>query len=218
MGKYVVYKNFPKEVLEMSFAEYWTKQILMYWGLPNEWFTQEELPREQLKEKFHAKVLHLADENSFKFILKELLSLPSRWTLEQSKEVNYLLFEENLPFDISEIPFKENMVAVAKELVQRNKKIEMKSAMDVLRLSVGLSDGDISLKTNSKFKLSRKERKYLLSLLENCTNLEEDVARDKNKWRKLMFCLHPGDFNFKNVKKDTRTKRACRTQSYRPRL
>ncbi len=32
MAEFVVYKNFPKEVLEMSLAEYWTNQILMYWA------------------------------------------------------------------------------------------------------------------------------------------------------------------------------------------
>ena len=40
MDKYVVYKNFPREVLEKSEAEYWISQILMYWGLPNHLFTE----------------------------------------------------------------------------------------------------------------------------------------------------------------------------------
>lgn len=31
MEKFVVYKNFPKEVLNKSEAEYWFAQILMYW-------------------------------------------------------------------------------------------------------------------------------------------------------------------------------------------
>lgn len=34
MGKFVVYKNFPDEVLNMSQTEYWIKQIFMYIGLP----------------------------------------------------------------------------------------------------------------------------------------------------------------------------------------
>ena len=42
MGDFVVYKNFPKEVLDKSQAEYWFGQILMYWGFPNEIFTQGE--------------------------------------------------------------------------------------------------------------------------------------------------------------------------------
>ena len=33
MDDFVVYQNFPKEVLEMSQSEYWGKQILMYFGL-----------------------------------------------------------------------------------------------------------------------------------------------------------------------------------------
>src|SRR6185369_5379418 len=64
MGKYVVYKNFPKEVLDMSQAEYWIKQIFMYIGLPNKWFVQEEQNREFKDEKIEYKVLHLADSDS----------------------------------------------------------------------------------------------------------------------------------------------------------
>jgi hypothetical protein len=38
MENFVVYKNFPKEVLEMSKGEYWINQIFMYLGAPNDWF------------------------------------------------------------------------------------------------------------------------------------------------------------------------------------
>jgi hypothetical protein len=41
MADYVVYKNFPKEVLDMSGAQYWFSQICMYMGFPNEYFTQD---------------------------------------------------------------------------------------------------------------------------------------------------------------------------------
>ncbi|MEL4898033.1 hypothetical protein [Crocosphaera sp. Alani8] len=65
-------------------------------------------------------------------------------------------------------------------------------------LAVGLSDGDISLKTQSKFRtFKRRERRYLLNLLNQCPHLEEDVFRRKNTWKKLMFALHPGDYHDK---------------------
>jgi len=39
MDDFVVYKNFPSEVLNKTESQYWIAQILMYWGLPNEIFT-----------------------------------------------------------------------------------------------------------------------------------------------------------------------------------
>ena len=43
----------------------------------------------------------------------------------------------------------------------------IKTATDILRLATALSDGDVSLSTNTKFKsFKRIERRFLLSLLE----------------------------------------------------
>jgi hypothetical protein len=117
---------------------------------------------------------------------------------QQEETVNFLVNSEKLPVDIKKIVFKENLI----KFILNNPDVKLTSAMDVLRLSVGLSNGDISLKEKSKFKnFSRKERRILLNLLEKSSNLEEDVARDKNKWKKLMYKLHPGDYheNFPNV-------------------
>lgn len=61
---YVVYKNFPDEVLAMSEVEYWTRQILMYWGIPNELVTQPEQPRASLVEVPAFHILHLAEPTS----------------------------------------------------------------------------------------------------------------------------------------------------------
>lgn len=55
IDEHVVYKNFPREVLAMSEANYWLRQILMYWALPNEWFTEEPLPRAPLDESRSAR-------------------------------------------------------------------------------------------------------------------------------------------------------------------
>jgi len=76
MADFVIYKNFPQEVLEMSEAEYWSKQILMYWGFPNQYFTQPEAPRPQLDEKLTFRVLHLAEADSTEQIFTDLLYLP----------------------------------------------------------------------------------------------------------------------------------------------
>jgi len=198
MEKFVVYKNFPEEVLKKSEAEYWISQILMYIGLPNEFFTEEEKPRESVLENLSLKILHLSDDKTLSTILNSNLQLPAKWIPEQETIVNFLVQSEKIIIDIKKIVFKENLI----KFILSNPDVKLTSAMDVLRLAVGLSNGDISLKEKSKFKnFSRKERRILLNLLEKSSNLEEDVARDKSKWKKLLYKLHPGDYltKFPNV-------------------
>jgi hypothetical protein len=197
MSKYVVYKNFPKEVLEMSQAEYWFNQICMYWGVPSDVFAEPEEDRKPIFNELKLKVLHLADGNSLKAIGKSLLAVPAKWNRTQYKQIKYLVAEEGVALDVAAIPFKENMVKIVVHFIKEDIEVNVKSATDVLRLAVGLSDGDVSLKENSKFKnFSRKERRFLLNLLENSSDLEGDVVRNEGKFKKLMKGLHP--FDYKN--------------------
>jgi len=201
MADFVVYKNFPREVLEKSEAEYWIAQMFMYWGLPNELFTEEVEEREPLDELQTLKVLHLADDFSLVNILNDLLALPARWVYTQEEAVDFLIFTEGVKVDVTAIKFKENLVAIAAKMIERDIMVEIKSATDVIRLAIGLSDGDVSLRTNTKFRnFKRRERRYLLTLLNGATNLIEDMGRHKGKWKKLMGKLHPNDYPvFTNV-------------------
>jgi len=201
MADFVVYKNFPKEVLDMTEAEYWLKQILMYWGFPNEHFTEEPEERKTAIEKLPVKVLQLANETSLAGIFESLLRSSVRWTDRQWEVVQELLDGFDT-VDVSSISFKENMVLLAQQLIENGHDVSVKTATDVLRLAVGMSDGDVSLRTNSKLRrFCRPERRFLLSLLENCKNLEEDVARRRGQFKRLFFELHPGDYKgrFKRV-------------------
>ncbi len=196
MGDYVVYKNFPQEVLAMSEVEYWTKQILMYWGFPNEYFTTPAEGREPLKEKIKFKVLQPAQENSLLEIFNSILYLPNRWVEQQWADINYLLEDFLYLINTDKIPFKENLIQVLIYCLEQEKPIKVKSATDVLRLAVGLSEADISLRNFPYFRtFKRRERRYLLNLLNETTNLEEDIFRRKNMWKRFMYALHPGDYS-----------------------
>ncbi len=200
MGDHVVYKNFPKEVLEMSQAQYWVAQILMYWGLPNELFTTDAQPRDSMLEKLKLKVLQPAKAASLQQIFSGLLKSPSRWTGEQLAFALFLL-DEGLTWSVPEISFKENMVLFVAKLIDAGKKIKIGSATDVLRLAVGLSGGDVSMTENSEFKsFSKPQRRYLLNLLDKSTNLEEDMARDKERWKRFLKGLHPNDYRVRKGK------------------
>lgn len=202
MQEHVVYKNFPKEVLEMSQAEYWTKQILMYWGFPNDLFTQKPLPREKMDDKISLKVLRLSNESTLDDILGSLVKSTARWTDTQKEDALFIngktqQFDKSI--DLSSFGFKENAIVIAKETFLKAGKVITNSATDVLRLAAYLSDGKPDLKENVKFaRFNRSSRKELLSMLDNCSNLEEDCARHPEIWKRLFNNLHPGDYGFKN--------------------
>lgn len=192
IADFVVYKNFPSEVLDKSAAEYWLPQILMYWGLPNELFTEEVKPREKMAEQPRCKVLRKSKKATLGEILDSHLCSPARWKDQEFEEVFFLA--DILPVNMGKLAFKENMVLLATHLMGTGKKININTGTDVLRLAAALCDGDVSLRENTKFKsFKRPTRKYLLDILEECGNLEEDVARRPEMWKRLLHNLHPGD-------------------------
>jgi hypothetical protein len=200
MGDFVVYKNFPKEILEMSQAQYWTNQILMYWGLPNELFTQPPKAREELKERLKLKVLNLATEDTAFKVFEKLCKVRVKWTDNQEAQISYLLDTySQLTLDMDEFAFKENgvnVIAQSLELILAGRrKVVVSNATDVLRLSAALSDGDISLRTPTKLRnLSRPERRLLVGLIEGSKNLADDFATRPEQWKRLLSRLHPSDF------------------------
>lgn len=207
MDNFVVYKNFPSEVLNKTESQYWIAQILMYWGLPNEVFTQEEKERPKLSEKASLKVLNLAKENTLQEIFSNLVLSAARWTDNQKEMVFHLFSQvEDKAINIDTAKFKENIVELAKKAIdtlpveQYAGLVQASNATDVLRLAAAMSEGDISLRTNVKFKnFKRSERRFLLSMLENSKNLLEDVSARPAVFKKLLKALHPGDYSFAKV-------------------
>ncbi|MHA3980709.1 hypothetical protein ACW9UR_23830 [Halovulum sp. GXIMD14794] len=64
MDAHVVYKNFPREVLQMSEASYWIRQICIYLGAPYETIAQELEPRPNLSESVELKVVAPAPDGA----------------------------------------------------------------------------------------------------------------------------------------------------------
>jgi hypothetical protein len=202
MEAFVVYKNFPEEVLAKSDAEYWFAQIFMYLGVKNEHFTEEVKPRDPLFEKVSLKVLSIAKDNALDIILAGYISNTSRWSDNQTKYAAWLF--ENVKVkdvNLSSFGFQMNGIASIKQAIELGIPVHIADATDVLRLAAALSDADMSLRTNVRFKNFKKsERKILLGVLENTKNLESDMAMRKTLWKKFLARLHPGDFEFKRVK------------------
>lgn len=196
MGDFVVYKNFPAEVLSKSEIDYWVPQILMYWGFPNDMFTEPVELREKMNEKAKAIVLRSAKSDSLKNIFNAYLKSSVAWKDHELADVLFLA--ESMPVNLAKLSFKENMVKLAAAMMASDRKIHISTATDVLRLAAGLSDGDVSLRTKFKLKSFKKsERRFLLSLLEECDHLNDDMARRPELFKRLIHTLHPGDWQKK---------------------
>lgn len=198
MGDFVVYKNFPREVLEMSQAEYWCKQILMYWGLDKELFVEPVAERPALAGFQNRKVLHLADANTLNTIWTNLLVNKARWSAPQQEYAKFLLPHLSVNhLDVDNIAFKENAIQLVSHLLDvcPAASAAVNNATDVLRLAALRSEADVALRQPIKFKsFSRKERRFLCLLLQNSKNLESDMAERPALFKLLLRRLHPGDF------------------------
>ncbi|MEO1303289.1 MAG: hypothetical protein AAFV36_08995, partial [Myxococcota bacterium] len=69
----------------------------------------------------------------------------------------------------------------------------VRTTTDVLRVASGLSGGDVSLTENTRFRLSRAQRRWLVETLEPVVS-EVELARHHKKWKRLFHHLHIGTF------------------------
>lgn len=206
-----MYPNFPQQVMDMSEAELYINAILHYLSV---WVTDVTgdrecvwLPkynkekREMLQDKVQMRVIDLAELEDFHELMQNLITANTSISSTDKDDVKWYL--ENYDVKLTRtIPHKENLAFVGGVLINQGKLKNacFKTATDVLRLAVAISDGDISLAENTKFrKFTRKERRQLLELLESVGEITEDMLRWKNRWIRLGERLHPGEY--KNLKK-----------------
>jgi len=216
------YKNFPQEVMSKSDFELWLNATIHYLS-EGKWEPEDKfIDRGFSIEKTEFQKISLGTEKDFEHIFTTLLSSNGSLTQRDKDIVNwYFDSYKNLAFPDS-IPFKETLCQVAVEIMNRKLKVRIpvKTATDVLRIATYMSKGDISLpmipkipkltngwrakqwydsalKNRESFKFrnfKRFERIYLLSLLDNCKNVSEDMWRYRGRWLRLGEKLHPGDY------------------------
>jgi hypothetical protein len=207
------WKGFPQEVMEKSECELWLHQIVHYISggeyEPNEWTKERPTAFEQPSYT----TITAGDEDRFLQIFTDLVSVNQSLTPDDMEIVQWFVSNEvELRFP-KVIPFKENLCTLASFGLD----VPVKTVTDVLRIAVGLSGGDVSLpkvpakriranawstkkvdnpnRENFKFKkFSRKERRYILGLLEktNC-DATEAVLKDQ-RWVRLGEIIHPGEY------------------------
>ena len=202
-----MYPNFPKQVMDASNAELYINAVLHYFGrsigeriIPH----YEKEYRSPLLEKTTLTVIDLGTIEEFHQMFTDLMSSKTSIS-EQDKEdlMNYLEFFAGHKYVKFPETFnhKEVFAFVAQLAIERgidhNWEAQFKTATDVLRFATALSDGDISLASNTKFiSFSRSLRKFMLKTLATMplSSLLEDMKRYSNKWKRLGERLHPGEY------------------------
>lgn len=199
MEDHIVYRNFPKEALDLDKGQQVFHQIAIYMGFPYDWFRQPEAAREPLGELSKLKVLRLASGNTLSTIHDNLIEMSNRWSDNQKAWAIYLT--GRLPIIVDNYGFKENGIILAAEAFKSGVGVEITTATDVLRLAAQLSDQDVSLRNRVAFRnFKRAERRTLLSMLEDARNIKDDFALRPELAKRLMERLRPGDYKFERVR------------------
>lgn len=200
-----MYPNFPQQVMEASDVELFLNAIIHYWSLGTILPEYEKEERFPLHELTKSTKIELGDAEDFCGIFKNLLQSTTSLSAADKEDLAWFISRFETKDILPEnIPLKENVALVAKLLMDQGKdeaelSVSMsryfKTATDVLRFAVALSNGDISLANNTTFKsFGRKQRKLMLSLLESASNIEEDMKRYKENWKRLAERLHPFEY------------------------
>ncbi|WP_272038711.1 TerD family protein [Paenibacillus sp. JJ-100] len=216
VGAHVQYKpmyaGFPQQVMEEDEAELYLNAIFHYLThLTLDDFDSSAMAagvRAPLLEQTKLKVIDLGNKSAFQKLIRQLIEAKGSISDTDKKDIQQVLKHAD-PSDVEvmlpeEIPFKENLGFVVAVLL----KYELasmerigsyfKTASDVLRLAVSWSEGDVSLATATPFrKFKRRERRLLLSLLEQCGSITEDMLRYKDRWIRLGEILHPSEYKLR---------------------
>ena len=205
-----MYPDFPDQVMDAEEGELYINAVMHYLGdhlgrriLP----VYEASPRAPLDQDLKLEVIELGDMDELRTLTQQLVASPTSLSKTDKQDLAVLLrtFAHELSAVLPErIEFKENLAVVAAE-VMALEAVEadpatllapsFRTATDILRFAVALSDGDVSLAKPTKFRsFKRRERRFLLGLLERIGNPHEDIARYAQPWIRLGERLHPGEY------------------------
>lgn len=170
---------------------------------------------DKLEEQYNMIEIGLAEPTAFEDLFANMVHSGAPLSETDLNDMSILMDHMTLPDNISKlqnilskpIKLRENLAKVTSDLMQKMPgntatltqllQPQYKSATDVLRLATALSEGDVSLASNTKFKsMPRKTRRLMMELLEGMgeTTLKVDMMRWRNKWVRLLHSLHVGEY------------------------
>lgn len=196
-----MYPNFPESVMKKDDFELYFNAIVHYWSFGTLLPYEEKEERAPLFNTAKVKVLEAGSFNDLNDIFNNLCASKTSLSKNDVDDMIFILNSVKVTLP-DEIPFKENAACVCRLLVDTGVDADgslckkyVKTATDILRLITAMSDGDVSLAENTKFRnLKRSERRIIMNLLAGCGNAAEDMNRYAGRWIRVGEKLHPGEF------------------------
>jgi hypothetical protein len=233
-----MYPNFPEQVMDALEAELYLNALMHYLG---DWMGLRVMPQYVKEERpplgdqplgdqndlrqLDLKVIGLGDDDELFDICRRLVGSKTSISAADRGDVAWLVqacadhIERLVPVDI---PHKENLSFITTLLLALDEghlgKADVvltryfKTATDILRLATSMSDGDISLARNTRYRsFKRSERRLLLSLLDRCNDPREDMQRHAKRWIRL------GERNSATAASSSRRASTASTRELKPR-
>lgn len=196
-----MYPNFPESVMKKDDFELYFNAIVHYWSFGTLLPYEEKEERTPLFNTAKVKVLEAGSFDDLNDIFNNLCASKTSLSKSDVDDMVFILNSAKVTLP-DEIPFKENTACICRLLVDTGVDTDgslcrkyIKTATDVLRLVTAMSDGDVSLAENTKFRnLKRGERRIIMNLLAGCGNAAEDMSRYAGRWIRVGEKLHPGEF------------------------
>lgn len=196
-----MYPNFPESVMEKDDFELYFNAIVHYWSFGTLLPYEEKKERAPLFNTAKVKVLEAGSFDDLNDIFNNLCASKTSLSKGDVDDMIFILNSAKVTLP-DEIPFKENTACICRLLVDTGIDTDgslcrkyVKTATDVLRLVTAMSDGDVSLAENTKFRnLKRSERRIIMNLLAGCGNASDDMNRYARRWIRIGEKLHPGEF------------------------
>lgn len=200
-----MYADFPKGVMDAHFSELYINAMVHYWSdgiLYPKNHRKRVNDRLPLFDETKVKVLQLGSEADVRQIFDNICMSRTSISKTDREDIAYLFETENMKLP-DNIPHKENAAYIAALYLQKNPMASVselrkyiKTATDVLRLVTAMSDGDVSLAENTRYRsFSRRQRRMIMELLSGCPNIEEDMLRYKERWIRIGERIHPSEFD-----------------------
>ena len=187
-----MYPNFPKQVAEASEIELYLNAMMHYTGdvlgiriMP----VYDKFARPDLdKDEAEFIVLGLETKDSLTETTRNIITMSRPFSQTDKEDIivlkDFVKFDDNQTFKV-----KENLVFLTYSFPDNGLEKYYKTAVDVLRLAAAYSNGDITLATPTKFKLSRPQRRMILQLLDNVDDVE-GMGAYSEQWKRLARTLH----------------------------
>lgn len=200
-----MYADFPKGVMDAHFSELYINAMVHYWSdgiLYPKNHRKRVNDRLPLFDETKVKVLQLGSEADVRQIFDNICTSRTSISRTDREDIAYLFETENMKLP-DNIPHKENAAYIAALYLQKKPLANVselskyvKTATDVLRLVTAMSDGDVSLAENTRYRsFSRRQRRMIMELLSGCPNIEEDMLRYKERWIRIGERIHPSEFD-----------------------